>query len=115
LPRTHNPKRSGRLASSAAAFAALGDETRLRLMARLCDSGPLSIAALTTGFVMTRQAITKHLYVMKDAGLVRCSQHGRESVWAVEQKRLDDVRKHLEMIAAQWDHTLGRLKQFVER
>jgi DNA-binding transcriptional ArsR family regulator len=114
LPRTHNAKPVD-LASSAAVFAALGDQTRLRLMARLCNNGPLSIAELTTGFAITRQAITKHLYVMKDAGLVHSTQHGRESVWAVEHKRLADVRRHLDLISAQWDQTLGRLKRFVER
>src|SRR3989441_11312808 len=83
-------------------FAALGDETRLRLVSRLCNDGPMSITKLTTGFAITRQAITKHLRVMEDAGLVRSTQHGRESVWQLEQKRLADARRHLQMISAQW-------------
>jgi hypothetical protein len=62
-----------------------------------------------------RQAITKHLRVMEHAGLVRCTPHGRESVWQLEQKRLADARRHLQLISAQWDETLGRLKSFVER
>jgi DNA-binding transcriptional ArsR family regulator len=103
------------LAGSAPVFAALGDETRLRLILRLCDDGPLSIAALTTGFAITRQAITKHLRVMEHAGLVRSVQRGRESVWQVEQKRLADARRHLQLISAQWDETLDRLKRYVER
>src|SRR5690349_5813356 len=93
--------------SSAPVFAALGDETRLRLVTRLCAEGPLSITKLTAGFPITRQAITKHLRVMEDAGLVRRSQHGRESVWQLEQKRLADARRHLQAISAQWDETLG--------
>ena len=96
-------------------FAALGDETRLRLISRLCDEGPMSIAKLTAGFPITRQAITKHLRVMEQAGLVRSTQHGRESVWQLEQKRLADVRRYLQLIWAQWDEALGRLKSFVER
>ena len=52
---------------------------------------------------------------MEDAGLVRSTQHGRESVWQLEQKRLADARRHLHMISDQWDETLGRLKIFVER
>ena len=99
---------------SAAVFAALGDETRLRLVARLCREGPLSIARLTDGFAITRQAITKHLRVMKKAGVVRVSWKGRESVWSVEQKRLARAERDLEAIATQWDETLGRLKDFVE-
>jgi DNA-binding transcriptional ArsR family regulator len=100
---------------SAPVFAALGDETRLRLVSRLCNNGPQSITKLTAGFAITRQAITKHLRVMENAGLVRCTQHGRESVWQLEQKRLADARRHLQLISAQWDETLGRLKSFVER
>ena len=96
-------------------FAALGDETRLCLVSRLCDDGPMSIAKLTAGFPITRQAITKHLRVMEQAGLVRSTPHGRESVWQLEQKRLADVRRYLQLISAHWDEALGRLKSFVER
>lgn len=103
------------LAASAPVFAALGDATRLRLAARLSSDGPLSISRLTEGFPITRQAITKHLRVMEDAGLVRSTTHGRESVWQLEQRRLADARRHLQTISAQWDDTLGRLKRFVER
>lgn len=103
------------LSSSASIFAALGDETRLRLVARLCDDGPMSIAKLSAGVDITRQGVTKHLRVMEKAGLVRSIQQGRESIWSLEQKRLADVRKHLDRISAQWDDALGRLKSFVER
>lgn len=103
------------LAASAPVFAALGDATRLRLVARLSSDGPLSINRLTDGFPISRQAITKHLRVMEDAGLVRSTTHGRESVWQLEQRRLADARRHLQTISAQWDDTLGRLKRFVER
>jgi len=96
-------------------FAALGDETRLRLVARLCNDGPMSITQLSAGFAITRQAITKHLRVMESAGLVRSRQQGRESVWQLEQKRLAEARRHLQTISAEWDATLGRLKRFVER
>ena len=102
------------LAGSASAFAALGDMTRLRLVARLCDAGPMSITKLSAGFAITRQGITKHLRVMEKAGLVRSTQQGRESVWQLEEKRLAEVRGHLERISAQWDDVLGRLKSFVE-
>jgi DNA-binding transcriptional ArsR family regulator len=102
-------------AGSASVFAALGDETRLRLVARLCQDGPMSITRLADGFDMSRQAITKHLRVMEDAGLVRSSWQGRESVWQLEQKRLAAARRHLRAISTQWDQTLSRLKNFVER
>lgn len=75
----------------------------------------MSIAKLTAGFDITRQAITKHLRVMEDAGLARSTQHGRESIWQLEQKRLAEARRYLQLISAQWDDALGRLKIFVER
>ncbi len=102
------PKRSARL------FAVLGDETRLRLVSRLCDDGPTSITGLTEGFSITRQAITKHLCVMEEAGLVRNTRHGRESIWQLSPRRLGDARRYLELISKQWDDALGRLRKFVE-
>jgi DNA-binding transcriptional ArsR family regulator len=100
--------------NTATVFAALGDETRLRLVSRLSEAGPQSIVNLAAGFPMSRQAITKHLRVMEGAGLVRCTPRGRETVWRLEQKRLADARRYLQIISAQWDETLGRLKAFVE-
>jgi DNA-binding transcriptional ArsR family regulator len=103
------------VSGSASLFAALGDETRLQLVARLCHDGPMSITRLAEGFDISRQAITKHLRVMEDAGLVRSIWQGRESVWQLEQKRLAAARRQLQAISAQWDETLARLKTFVER
>ena len=100
---------------SAPVFAALGDPTRLRLLAALCAGGALSIAQLTAGTAITRQAVTKHLLVLADAGLVRDSWQGRERLWELEPSRLDEARRSLDAIAAQWDQALARLKRFVER
>ena len=95
-------------------FAALGDETRLRLLIRLSSGGPGSITQLSAKSAVTRQAITKHLRVLADAGLVRSSRRGRERVWDLEPKRLDDAHAYLERISKQWDDALGRLREFVE-
>jgi DNA-binding transcriptional ArsR family regulator len=102
--------------SSAALFAALGDETRLRLVARLCDEGPQSITRLTdeAGAAVTRQAITKHLRLMHDAGLVKETRQGRESIWHIETRRIETARGYLDQISAQWDDAISRLKSFVE-
>jgi DNA-binding transcriptional ArsR family regulator len=100
--------------NSAHLFAALGDETRLRIVSRLCDGGPMSITRLTEGSSVTRQAITKHLMVMKGSGLVRGRRCGRESVWQLDQRRLEDARHYLDMISKQWDDALLRLRNFVE-
>src|SRR5271154_345563 len=99
---------------SASLFAALGDEIRLRLVSRLCDDGPMSITRLTAGSKVTRQAITKHLRVMEGAGLVRSARHGRESVWQLHRRRLEDTRRYLDLISKQWDAALTRLRKFVE-
>ncbi len=100
--------------SSAPLFAALGDETRLRLVGRLCDAGPMSITGLAGGFSVSRQAITKHLRVMEKAGLAHRTRRGRESIWQLSPKRLEEARRHLDLISKQWDTALGRLKAFVE-
>jgi DNA-binding transcriptional ArsR family regulator len=99
---------------SATLFAALGDTTRLRLVFRLCDRGPMSITRLTVGSNITRQAITKHLLVLEEAGLVRGIRRGRENVWQLDLQRLDDARHYLDVISKQWDAALGRLRKFVE-
>lgn len=103
------------LALHAPVFAALGDTTRLRLVAALCAGSALSIAQLTTGTAITRQAVTKHLEVLADAGLVRDVRQGRERLWELEPARIDEARRALDFISEQWDQALARLKQIVER
>lgn len=108
MPKAADPKRS------ASIFAALGDETRLRLVSRLSGAGPASITRLTAGSKLTRQAITKHLRVMEQAGLVSSTQQGRETQWQLKEHGLDDARYYLDLISRQWDEALGRLREFVE-
>ena len=103
-----------RLRRAAPVFAALGDETRLRLVAALVAGGALSIAQLTAGTEITRQAVTKHLQVLAEAGLVRDVKAGRERLWEFEVTRLDEAQRALEAISHQWDQALARLKALVE-
>jgi DNA-binding transcriptional ArsR family regulator len=100
--------------SGAPIFAALGDETRLRIVAKLSATGPLSIARLTEGEAMTRQAITKHLSVLAEAGLVRDVRHGRERRWALELTPLETARRYLDLVSERWDTALARLAELVE-
>lgn len=102
------------LRQAAPVFAALGDQTRLRLVARLSAGGPMSIARLTAGASVSRQAVTKHLRVLADAGLACSVRSGRESVWELERKPFYEARLWLDGISAQWDAALDRLKTFVE-
>jgi DNA-binding transcriptional ArsR family regulator len=103
------------LAEVAPLFAALGDETRLKLVSRLCAEGPLSIARLSDGSDITRQGITKHLQALADAGLVHGARSGRERIWQLEPARLETARRCLDRISEQWDQALERLRDFVER
>jgi DNA-binding transcriptional ArsR family regulator len=96
-------------------FAALGDQTRLHLVARLGREGPLSISRLSDGAGVTRQAVTKHLRVLAGAGLARGLRQGREQLWQLEAERLAEARRSLERISQRWDEALGRLKASLER
>lgn len=98
----------------AAVFAALGDPTRLALFARLGDRGPGSVTQLTQGLEVTRQAVSQHLRVLADAGLVKDRRQGRERIWEVEAAGLDAARRYLDQISAAWDQRIDRLKRFVE-
>lgn len=103
-----------KLTDAAPVFAALGDATRVKLVARLSADGPLSISELSEGAGVTRQAITKHLRAMGDAGLVRDKRRGRERIFELEPKRLEKARRALDQISADWDAAIGRLRAFVE-
>jgi DNA-binding transcriptional ArsR family regulator len=113
-PAPNSARGVAALRRSAPVFAALGDETRLGILARLCADGPLSIARLSDGSDVTRQAITKHLQALSDAGLVRDERRGRERIWQIKTRRLDDARRSLETISHRWDKALGRLRTLVE-
>ena len=96
-------------------FAALGDRTRLSLLSKLSDGQARSIASLSADTSLTRQAITKHLRVLENAGLVRSSRVGRESRFAFRPEPIMEARSYLDSVAAQWDDALARLRAFVER
>jgi DNA-binding transcriptional ArsR family regulator len=95
-------------------LAALGDESRLQIVTKLCRAGPQSIAKLTEGTDISRQGITKHLHALHKAGLVRSERRGRERIWKLEPKRLEEVRRYLAQISQQWDLALARLRSAVE-
>ena len=103
-----------KLADAAPIFAALGDATRVKLVARLSAEGPLSISHLSEGSGVTRQAVTKHLRALGDAGLVRAARQGRERIFELEPRRIERARRYLDMISADWDAAINRLKSFVE-
>ena len=81
----------------------------------LCAGGALSITDLTAGTELTRQAVTKHLQVLADVGLVRDLKVGRERRWQLAVERLGDARRSLDVYAARWERALDRLKTSLER
>jgi DNA-binding transcriptional ArsR family regulator len=105
----------GGLPASADVFAALGDPTRLAMVTRLARDGPMSLARLTAGSDVTRQAVRKHLEVLARAGLVHGSRRGRESLWELQPRRLEIARRYLDVVSRRWDDALERLREAVER
>lgn len=95
-------------------FAALGDPTRLKLVAVLCAGGALSIAQLTANTEISRQGVTKHLQVLADAGVVRDVKLGRERLWQLEPEQIAEAKRTLDVIGREWDVALGKLKAFAE-
>lgn len=110
------PKRRAELALAEAAllFAALGDETRLGILRQLSEEGPASISALSEGFRISRQAVSKHLQFLAVAGIVDGVRAGREHVWRLNPARLAEARRCLEILGRDWEDALGRLKAHLE-
>ncbi len=98
----------------AVVFAALGDDTRLALVAQLVSGKPASIAELASGSPLSRQAITKHLRVLERAGVVHSVRSGRESRFVLDPRPLHAMQHYLDRVSRQWDQALARLKSFVE-
>jgi DNA-binding transcriptional ArsR family regulator len=107
-------KQRAALKLRAAVFAALGADTRLALIEKLSTGTPQSISRLAAGSRMTRQAITKHLRILEDAGMVQSIRVGRESLFEFRSEPLRELQSYLERVSDQWDDALTRLKAFVE-
>jgi DNA-binding transcriptional ArsR family regulator len=105
---------SAKRQSRAPVFAALGDEMRLTLIAKLCSGQPYSISQLTQGSKLTRQAITKHLRVLERVGIVHSIRTGRESRFEFDPRPMEGMKDYLNLVSQQWDQALSRLKLFVE-
>ena len=108
----HRRESEGR--ASAPVFAALGDPTRLALVARLSRGQPYSISQLTEGSWLTRQAITKHLRILEGVGIVHSVRAGRESIYKFDPQPIKELNRYLDLVSKQWDEALNRLKAFVE-
>jgi DNA-binding transcriptional ArsR family regulator len=94
-------------------FAALGDPTRLSLVAKLSSGSSRSITELTEDTKLTRQAVTKHLRVLQKARMVRNIRAGRESRFELNPEPILATQRYLDLVSRQWDDALERLRNFV--
>jgi DNA-binding transcriptional ArsR family regulator len=109
-----SPRSPSSARAKAAIFAALGDETRLSLLSRLCSGQRYSIAELTEGTKLTRQAVTKHLRVLERVRIVHGTREGRQSLFQFNPHPVIEMKEYLELVSKQWDIALARLKSFAE-
>src|SRR5262245_31439082 len=100
--------------AAASVFFALGDRTRLSVVRKLGADGALSATALSDGAKVTRQAIVKHLQVLEGAGLVTSAQRGREVLYSLDTRRLEEARAFIDAVSASWDRAIERLRLLVE-
>src|ERR1035437_2540085 len=114
MSQRRRSRRAAKRQTRAPTFSALGDETRLSLVAKLCGGRPYSISELTQGSQLTRQAITKHLRVLESAGIVHSVRRGRESRFEFDPQPIEGIKQYLDSVSEQWDQALSRLKSFVE-
>lgn len=95
-------------------FDAVADPVRREIIQRLGVAGPLSIREISDEFPFTRQATSKHLTILADAGLVVKERHGREQLHRLTPEPLDEMRDWLDRQSARWDRRLERLKDHLE-
>jgi DNA-binding transcriptional ArsR family regulator len=114
MSRINRSSAAAKRQSRAPVFAALGDETRLSLVTKLCNGRPHSITQLTEGTKVTRQAISKHLRVLERVGIVRGVRTGRENRFEFDPRPIEGIKGYLDLVSEQWDQALARLKAFIE-
>lgn len=104
-----NDKRAGRV------FAALGDPTRRQVVSCLTDDGPLTATELAARVPVSRQAITKHLQTLAEAGLVASAREGRELRYRLTPAPMADAMSWMVSAGAEWDERIARLKRIFAR
>lgn len=94
-------------------FVALADPTRRWLFQRLCEEGSGTTTSLATHFPMTRQAVTKHLVTLTEAGLLTVQEVGRERRYVPQPAALHTVTAWIEAVEARWDQRLAALRTYL--
>jgi DNA-binding transcriptional ArsR family regulator len=95
-------------------WSAIADPSRRRVLDLLVSNGEVSASWLAGRVPFSRQAVSKHLIVLEQAGLVSRHRQGREVLYQVESGRLDQASRAMADLAAQWDRRLGAIKRLAE-
>ena len=95
-------------------WSAIGDPSRRRVLDLVVSNGEVSASWLAGQVPFSRQAVSKHLVVLEQAGLVSRRKHGREVLYQVEAGRLDQATRVMAELAAQWDRRLSAIKRLAE-
>jgi ArsR family transcriptional regulator, cadmium/lead-responsive transcriptional repressor len=96
-------------------WSAIGDPSRRRVLDLLVVNGEASASWLAGRVPFSRQAVSKHLVVLEQTGLVSRRKQGREVLYRVEAERLDRVTRTMAELATQWDRRLATIKQLAEK
>jgi DNA-binding transcriptional ArsR family regulator len=95
-------------------WSAIGDPSRRRVLDLLVSHGEVSASWLAGRVPFSRQAVSKHLVVLEQAGLVSRRKQGREVLYQVQAGRLDQATRVMAELAAQWDQRLATIKRLAE-
>jgi DNA-binding transcriptional ArsR family regulator len=92
-----------------AVFAALADGTRRQVLRAVAEAGPVTATALAGELPVSRQAVAKHLGLLREAGLVAAERSGRETRFVARTEPLDDLAAWAREAGHRWDDRLARL------
>jgi ArsR family transcriptional regulator, cadmium/lead-responsive transcriptional repressor len=95
-------------------WSAIADPSRRRVLDLLVSNGEVSASWLAGRVPFSRQAVSKHLVVLEETGLISRRKEGREVLYRVEPERLDQATRAMADLAAQWDRRLGLIKRLAE-
>jgi DNA-binding transcriptional ArsR family regulator len=91
-------------------FSALADPTRRTILRAVSERGPVTATALTDDVAISRQAIAKHLNLLREAGLVQADRSGRETRFVARSEPLDSLAAWATATGRRWDARLARLR-----
>ena len=95
-------------------WSAIGDPSRRRVLDLLVRRGEASASWLAGQVPFSRQAVSKHLVVLEQAGLISRRKQGREVLYRVNTDRLDQATRAMAELASQWDRRLNTIKRLAE-